>query len=898
MTTKRKVLLVGWDGADWDHITPMMDAGKLPVLESLVNRGVMGNIATLQPVLSPMLWNSIATGKEAWKHGVHGFVEPDPRGRGARPWSSSTRKTKALWNILSQRGLTSNIINWWASFPAEPIRGCVISNLIHGSKKPQLNDHVVHPETLSEELAELVVEATELGGEQLLPFVPQGGNVDQDSDARLSTLAKHLAEMLTTHNAATHVMAENEWDFTAVYYTAIDHFCHTFMPYFPPRLPWIDEDDFEMYQHVIEGIYRFSDMTLGRLIELSGDDTTVIVCSDHGFESGSQRLMLTPNEPAGPAHWHRKYGIFVAAGPGIRSDSRIYGASLLDVAPTILHMFGLPVGEDMDGRVLDEIFVEPRVIERIESWDAVQSAESGIVDAAFAMPEKASNDLMKQFAALGYIDDLGESTAEQFEFATTEAAYNLAINLAWSGQHVEAAERLLTLVDKYPWENRFLLNLARTFITSGHAQQARDLLESCFDLEQTRNNSALAVWAETLLSLKDAAGSIEALKRLRQRRPKTPGPYLQMGRCYLRLDDYGSALSTYQSAWGLDHENAETHFGLASSYLGLRDFESAAYHALESVTLLYNRWRGHLVLGISLMQLKHYERAAFALSVAARIAPDQPRPLRWLSLLYAGPLNDSNTSDEHVARFEQARHKAWLRTQQSKSETPTKVFVNRDWSAIPNESERQSLLQKNRPIPVSQSKPSGKTFVLVSGLPRSGTSLMMQMLEKGGLPPKTDSERAADQDNPKGYFEWEAIKKLASQPQLFDEQGLDQKSIKVVAPLLPLLPYRHNYKVIFMDRPVDEVVASQAKMTDRLGTQGADWSDETLAKELHRYRQLSLAWLAGHPRAELLVVNYPSLLESPASHIDSISEFIGAELLPLKDSMGTAIDATLYRNRS
>ena len=98
----RRVLLIGWDAADWSFIHPLIEAGKMPVMEKLIESGVSGKIATLQPILSPMLWTSIATGKRADKHDILGFVEPSPDGKGIRPVSSTSRKSKAIWNILSQ----------------------------------------------------------------------------------------------------------------------------------------------------------------------------------------------------------------------------------------------------------------------------------------------------------------------------------------------------------------------------------------------------------------------------------------------------------------------------------------------------------------------------------------------------------------------------------------------------------------------------------------------------------------------------------------------------------------------------------------------------------------------------------------------------------------------------
>ena len=106
----KRVLLLGWDAADWNIIHPLIEAGKMPVLEKFIEFGVSGQIATLQPILSPMLWTSIATGKRADKHDILGFVEPSPDGKGVRPVSSTSRKCKAIWNILSQSGLRSVVI--------------------------------------------------------------------------------------------------------------------------------------------------------------------------------------------------------------------------------------------------------------------------------------------------------------------------------------------------------------------------------------------------------------------------------------------------------------------------------------------------------------------------------------------------------------------------------------------------------------------------------------------------------------------------------------------------------------------------------------------------------------------------------------------------------------------
>src|SRR5262245_30618748 len=122
------LLLVGWDAADWKIIDPLLARGEMPHLASLISSGVRGNLATIYPALSPMLWTSIATGKRPPKHGICGFTDPTRDGMAIRPISSLGRKTKAIWNILHQNGKRSIVVGWWPSQPAEPIAGAMVSN--------------------------------------------------------------------------------------------------------------------------------------------------------------------------------------------------------------------------------------------------------------------------------------------------------------------------------------------------------------------------------------------------------------------------------------------------------------------------------------------------------------------------------------------------------------------------------------------------------------------------------------------------------------------------------------------------------------------------------------------------------------------------------------------------
>ena len=897
---KRKVLLIGWDAADWEHINPLIEQDMLPTLGQLIEEGVMGNLATLQPVLSPMLWNSIATGKHAYKHGIHGFIEPDRHNGGARPYSSYSRKARALWNILTHEGLRSNVINWWASHPAEPINGCIVTNAFGGfgfdsSGQFAVARGAVHPAD-AERIALLSrcrMFPREVTGDMLLPFAPKAAEVNQDEDPRLESLAKLLSECVTTQALATTVMETEPWDFMAVYFTGIDHFCHGFMAYHPPRMKNVSEEDFEIFKDVVTGAYRFHDLILARLLHLAGPDTTVILCSDHGFQSRELRPLGTPREPTGPAVWHRRFGAFVAKGPGIKKDERIYGASLVDIAPTILTLFGLPVGDDMDGRSLVEIFEEPPEVRRIPSWEEVPG-EFGQHQVEQPLSGEEASELMRQFVALGYIDDPGDNKEKQAEDAEIEAKDNLARNLQWLKKTDQAIPLFEEIVRRASWESRFITQLASAYLDAGYLRQTVRLLESAFDIPRTIDINARLTWAIAQIELGNLEAGLAILLMIEKNpQARIPAIHNRIADVYLKLGRLQEAERFYRQAIDIHPENAEAYLGLSTLYRRRGMNQETIDAAMTALGLLYRLPMAHLNLGIALARSGDADRAVTALTMALKFGPGMANAHRWLAVIYRTLRDDPIKHAYHQAEFLRLRGLAT----QDKQDAGTRRDAVWDLPELPSERERTERLFKERPDLVNPRKKSGKTFVLVSGLPRSGTSLMMQMLEAGGLPPKTDGQRQADADNPRGYYEWEAIKRLGKEPKILDEPGLEGRAIKIVSMLLAQLPTNHEYKILFMTRPVEEVVKSQAAMIERLKTEGAAMDEEHLERGLAAHRDTVLMRLKTHPRATFIEIDYPSLVQSPDEPIARIAEFLGPERLPHPERMRAVIDDSLYRKR-
>ncbi len=184
-------------------------------------------------------------------------------------------------------------------------------------------------------------------------------------------------------------------------------------------------------------------------------------------------------------------------------------------------------------------------------------------------------------------------------------------------------------------------------------------------------------------------------------------------------------------------------------------------------------------------------------------------------------------------------------------------------------------------------------ITIVSGLPRSGTSMMMKMLDAGGIPPLTDNERTADEDNPKGYYEFERVKQLDTDTSwVKNAQG---KAVKVISMLLKKLPHDHSYRIIFMERPLPEVLASQRKMLERRGEPTDRVDNGGLALMYEKHLADVRAWLENTAYVNVLAMPYHNVLSHPVHATEKIVAFLQKDLN--KEKMCRMVDPNLYRQR-
>ncbi|MEM5563539.1 alkaline phosphatase family protein [Psychroserpens sp. AS72] len=842
MKKKNKVLLIGWDAADWKIIGPLLAKGQMPALKKLIDKGVYGNMATMNPPYSPMLWSTVATGKTPDKHGVLGFLELMPDMKGIRPVTVSSRKSRALWNIFHNQGLKSNLVGWWPSFPAEPINGVIVTDKfqkvnINPNVKSPIVDGTIHPSKLVKDLHDLRLHPSEITEAHILPFIPNALKINQEKDQGLQTFAKVMAENVSLHAAATNLMRTTEWDFMGVYFDFIDHFCHAFMKFHPPKLAPIPQDLFEIYNDCIFSAYRFQDMMLGRMLDLVDDDTTVIVMSDHGYESGNKRILKMPKYQAAPSLEHRQFGMFVAAGPNIKKNEKIFGLGLVDVAPTILHMFDLPIGKDMDGKIALDIFEEVKPPQFIESWENVEG-DFGEHKNANNHDQLNDQEAMQQLIDLGYIERPDEKIEVSILKTKCDLKHNLARVYLGKRDYKKAKPILLELIqEKEPVDIiPYFMDLLSISLEEQDFNKAETYLNELRTRDKKFEINMYFSEAKILLGKNKTQEALNLLVKAKNNKPNGE-VWFQIGKIYTRLNRFEEAKEAFENALKFEIDNARYHQALAVVLIRIKDYEEAADHAFTAIELIKYFPEAHYTLGEALEKLGDIENAQKAYETAAKLKPKT-----------------------HY-RAEKA-----IENIQEKINTPIEFRDKSDFK-----------YRKDQ-------------IVIVSGLPRSGTSLMMQMLDKGGLKALSDANRQADESNPKGYFEYDPVMALHNDNSWLNKA--QNKSLKVVAPLLKFLDPKYRYKVIFMNRDLNEVVKSQQKMIGK----DAETFPVKLFNTYQRHLSQVETWKDKEPSVELIYVNYKDALNDTNTTIEKVVSFIGKEMN--QDLMKSCVDKTLYRNKN
>ena len=433
------VLLIAVDGMEIAVVREMMADGELPVMASLIDRGVCGSIQTIAPALSPVVWTTVATGKSPENHGITGFTDRVTGGA----FTSNARRGKAIWNITSDYGLTCNSVGYWITWPAEEIEGVIVSQT---SSESQVQLQKMKKGMLFRDLEG----ATYPPGiiDEIWPFVEKASRSDRLSRAVVAPvfgdlktieppLPHEVRNLISSsywsfaadssyHASARYLFEKNPADLNIVYYGGTDVIGHRFWRYREPEVftyP-IPKEYIEAFGDSIESYYRLTDRKIGELMALFPRDTRVVVMSDHGMHAEFENGRTPSGEPISLSahHLDGPPGIFIAAGPGIRKKGGLSAfiesrelaqvGTIFDVAPTLLYLLDIPVGRSMGaGRVmkwiLESALVKGRPVEYVDNHD-----EGFRPPTASRSSAEADREFIDRMKALGYMG--GQEESESF----------------------------------------------------------------------------------------------------------------------------------------------------------------------------------------------------------------------------------------------------------------------------------------------------------------------------------------------------------------------------------------------------------------------------------------------------------------------------------------------------
>jgi predicted AlkP superfamily phosphohydrolase/phosphomutase/Flp pilus assembly protein TadD len=561
----RPIAIVAWDGADWEIVDRLLERDALPNLSRLIEGGSSGILHTFEPTLSPLVWTSIATGKEPPEHGILDFLTVSEDTGHIVPTTSSKRRVKAMWNILSDRGLRAGIVGWLVTYPAERIEGYMVSDRVSILSFAQSKvtpvipaEGKTYPPGLHGEIQAMVLRPEEVSDEAVSERFALRSLPDPET---LRYLKGTLAQTETYRRIALQLLEQHDVDLFAVYFEGIDAISHLFIRFTRPLLPGTSEEDFRRYGHLTDQIYIYMDEILGEIIERLTPETTLFVISDHGFRTGEDRIPFEDSvmKDQYASDWHRDNGILVAHGPGIRRGHTVENASVVDILPTILSHFELPVGSDMPGEDLQDIREpahRPRTIEPVGTHD-----ESGWRARARQDARVLSEDeeqLKEKLRALGYIG-AGEAAAHSNEHT------NLAGYYVHRGEYERAIRTARLALESNPVNANAWKNLGESYIRMGDFEAASDALERVAAIR----TDAVEV-RRTLAGLYEQTGrhdkAIAILTPLLGKYPEDPRIPARLGTLHARAREYETACSYYERALSLYQNQPRVRYELLAAY--------------------------------------------------------------------------------------------------------------------------------------------------------------------------------------------------------------------------------------------------------------------------------------------------------------------------------------------
>jgi Tfp pilus assembly protein PilF len=586
----------------------------MPNLAALAREGRAGTVTTLHPALSPLVWTTMMTGAGPLEHGILDFTRFNPSTGVKEPITSDERRAPAIWNMASAAGKSVAVFGMWATYPAEPVRGLLVSDRLfsfqYGEKAPPPG--IVHPPGREEWARQALGRAEDAVGfavlREYLPWLEEAeyreiiARPDPYAHA-VSALRRILIETRVHHALAVETIARDRPDLAVVYIQGTDAIGHVFAPFAPPKRPGVPAADFERYSRVPETYFSEVDRLLHDYRKLAEDSGAVLmIASDHGFlwQDGrpSERSSLAA---ATAGKWHRDEGIYLVWGPGVTppgpvtasemapdarwsGDRRAPAGSVRQVCSTLLALLGLPADvHDAAGPLPG---VTPAPGERADYRGSFRQPAGGVGSLAGALPPgrspEADTEALAKLRSLGYIgageamaapppDSRGRSSTR------TAGSYNTeGLILREQGKNAEAAAAFEEAIRIEPGHASALWNLSDLlFEEQRDPDRADDLL--ALSLARGLPDGVARVVGRVMAyrsSGKSARGLMFLDRSLRVQSAE-PDLWLLRGRDRIEAGDCSGALADFREATRLAPDSALGHASSGLARLCLNDRQAA-----------------------------------------------------------------------------------------------------------------------------------------------------------------------------------------------------------------------------------------------------------------------------------------------------------------------------------
>lgn len=658
-----RLLFVGWDGVDSRRLQTLLAAGRLPYLNSLVESGAILKLAIPRPAFPAAAWTSLATGKRPHEHGVLHEACRVGGSPALLPISRHEWKCLPLWNVLSRQGLVSHVVGWPVTHPADSHLGICVSDqfaCIHtgdsyaaGAVKsvaPPEAAHGFYERRMTPQQVEDVTLA------QLLPEYERGAQAYSQVETACREL---LAKTATLFRSIRWCLDTPRWNFAACVFPGI-RCAHGIVS----RLGYQTSPTAELCETILTGCYEHHDLLLGQLLsQLEVGTHVAVVC------------------PAPIASAPGNEGLAVVSGPGVSRQAGAIAHSLLDVAPTILAMFGVPHGRDMGGRPLKDLFVGGLASQTLETWDSsathdgphqIRKEAIGPDDDHWSQnPDPAIQHLVD----LGYVDPMDVIAREAALQCDRTSLLNRAISMLDAGLCAPAINALDQVVREFPdWYDGCAL-LAESYYRAGNYPAAREQINRLISCG-FENPHLYLLSAAIGIATREFDRALTEIAYARRGATMPPEmPYL-MGRIQLGRRDFPAAEQSFHQAINSGNQMAQSLDGLATVKLHVADYENAAVFALDALAQDMRMAKAHYHLAIALYFLNRPHESLQALCSWAALEPQSAAPHFWMIRVHQHLLNDLQQAElcrQHAKQIIQTRRRTAATAPAGGTSIPTSI---------------------------------------------------------------------------------------------------------------------------------------------------------------------------------------------------------------------------------